>query len=83
MMTTNELRKKFLDFFKKNVWVGVAGGIILFLLVIAGGYYNSFVSQNNAVTGQCQQVEVQYQRRFDLIPNLVGAAKGLDRKSVV
>jgi LemA protein len=46
-------------------------------LVIAGGYYNSFVSQNNAVTGQWQQVEVQYQRRFDLIPNLVGAAKGL------
>ncbi len=47
------------------------------LALMATGYYNSFVSQSNAIEGQWKQVEVQYQRRFDLIPNLVEATKGL------
>lgn len=65
-----------MEFLKKNLlWVILSG--ILFLAVITGGYYNSFVAQNNGVDGQWKQVEVQYQRRFDLIPNLVEATKGL------
>lgn len=50
---------------------------ILVLIVLVGiGYYNSFARKTNAIDGQWKQVEVQYQRRFDLIPNLVEAAKG-------
>ncbi len=43
---------------------------------IFGGYYNSFVSKQQAVDSQWAQVENQYQRRYDLIPNLVAAVKG-------
>lgn len=65
-----------MNFLKKNLlWVAV--GIFVFLLVVTGGYYNTFVTANNSIDGQWKQVEVQYQRRFDLIPNLVEATKGL------
>lgn len=60
---------------KNKIWVIV--GVLVFLLAVGGGHYNSFVTQNNGVDGQWKQVEVQYQRRFNLIPNLVEAAKGL------
>jgi LemA protein len=55
-------------------------GIIVLLVVIAGamlwGNYNSLVSKSQAIEGQWAQVETQYQRRFDLIPNLVESVKG-------
>ncbi|HZD60679.1 MAG TPA: LemA family protein [Anaerolineae bacterium] len=58
----------------------VIGGIFVLILVIAGatfgGYYNSFVTKSQAVDNQWAQVQTQYQRRFDLIPNLVAATKG-------
>lgn len=55
--------------------------IIVAVLVLAtGSYYNSFVSQTNAIEGQWKQVEVQYQRRYDLIPNLVESAKGIQKQ---
>lgn len=53
--------------------------VIIVLAAIAlyvGGKYNGFVSQNEAVTAQWAQVESQYQRRFDLIPNLVSSVQG-------
>ena len=50
------------------------------IVVVAGGYYNSFVTKVNAIQGQWKQVEVQYQRRFDLIPNLVNSVKGLQKQ---
>lgn len=55
--------------------------VILAVLVLGlGGYglstYNSLVSSREAVSGKWAQVESQYQRRFDLIPNLVEAVKG-------
>jgi len=53
----------------------------LAVVVILGGYawttYNSFVSLNTGVDGQWAQVETVYQRRFDLIPNLVASVKGI------
>ena len=52
-------------------------GIVIVLALVAINYYNPFVKQTNAIDGQWKQVEVQYQRRFDLIPNLVEATKGL------
>lgn len=61
------------------------GKIVLFVilgLLIVGALwamttYNSLVSlSENAKTAQAD-IEVQYQRRFDLIPNLVNTAKGI------
>ncbi len=55
--------------------------IIVILLVLVGGYfwtaYNGLVTKSEMIDGQWSQVEVQYQRRFDLIPNLVESAKGV------
>ena len=55
--------------------------IIIGVLVLLGGWlvanYNGFATQNNAIDGQWKQVEVQYQRRVDLVPNLVESVKGL------
>ncbi|PIR92839.1 LemA family protein [Candidatus Falkowbacteria bacterium CG10_big_fil_rev_8_21_14_0_10_43_10] len=53
-------------------------GVILIIAVFSlFGYYNKFVTANEGVDGQWAQVEAQYQRRFDLIPNLVESVKGI------
>ncbi len=55
--------------------------IILGVVALVGLYiwssYNGFVSANEGVNGGWAQVETQYQRRFDLIPNLVNSVKGI------
>ena len=55
--------------------------IIIAVVVIILGYavttYNRFVRATTGADTQWAQVETQYQRRFDLIPNLVGAVKGV------
>ena len=54
--------------------------LILLLVVIAVmagcSSYNRMVEMDEAVTGQWAQVETAYQRRADLIPNLVNTVKG-------
>ena len=39
--------------------------------------YNGLVTKSQNIDGQWAQVETQYQRRFDLIPNLVNSVKGI------
>ncbi len=55
-------------------------GIIAVLLIGFFGWYisarNKFVALDEGVAQQWSQVEVQYQRRLDLIPNLVETVKG-------
>ena len=58
-------------------------GTLLILLVIvavlafwAVGIYNGLVTARNAYKNAFAQIDVQLQRRFDLIPNLVETAKG-------
>lgn len=55
--------------------------ILVVIIIIVGGYiwmtYNRLVTANEAIDGQWAQVETQYQRRFDLIPNLVESVKGI------
>ncbi len=55
--------------------------IILIIIAVVGIYawslYNKMVTANEAVDNQWAQVETQYQRRFDLIPNLVESVKGV------
>lgn len=54
---------------------------ILLIVVLIALYtfstYNRLVTSNEGATAQWKQVETQYQRRFDLIPNLVESAKGV------
>ncbi|MBK5202539.1 MAG: LemA family protein [Prolixibacteraceae bacterium] len=57
----------------------VAGSIIVFLLIMFSwgkGMYNSMVTQEEGVSSAWSQVENVYQRRADLIPNLVSTVKG-------
>jgi len=49
-------------------------GIIAVLLSSCG--YNSMVTKDEDIAGKWAQVETQYQRRSDLIPNLVNTVKG-------
>lgn len=52
-------------------------GVMLGLSVLSSGCsYNTFVQQEEAISGQWAQVENQLQRRNDLIPNLVESVKG-------
>ncbi|TSC52396.1 MAG: LemA protein [Parcubacteria group bacterium LiPW_39] len=54
--------------------------IILAIIVLVGAYawsfYNGLVKQDQAIASQWAQVENQFQRRFDLIPNLVNSVQG-------
>ncbi|MCB0380261.1 MAG: LemA family protein [Flavobacteriales bacterium] len=62
----------------KKTWIilGVVGLLILLMVFSVMGSYNSMVTKDEAVTGQWSQVENVYQRRADLIPNLVNTVKG-------
>jgi LemA protein len=50
--------------------------VVVILAVIAGGSYNRLVGLSQAVDAQWAQVESVYQRRADLIPNLVATVQG-------
>src|SRR4029079_4383184 len=50
--------------------------VVIILAVIAGGTYNNLVGLSQAVDAQWAQVESVYQRRADLIPNLVATVQG-------
>lgn len=58
------------------VWWVVLGVAVL-LVAYLGTVYNGLVKSNEGVDAQWAQVESQYQRRFDLIPNLVNSVKGI------
>lgn len=59
----------------KTWWIVL--GIVALVLLYGWSAYNGFVAKNEAVDGQWAQVEAAYQRRFDLIPNLVESVKGI------
>lgn len=54
----------------------VALGIALITGLWAMGIYNGIVTRSQAAESQWAQVENVYQRRFDLIPNLVNTVQG-------
>jgi LemA protein len=56
--------------------LAVLGIGVLLLLVIAGGSYNRMVKLSQGVDSQWAQVQNDYQRRADLIPNLVATVSG-------
>ncbi len=54
--------------------------VLVLLGLWIGGSYNGLVQTNEEVKAQWSQVEVSYQRRFDLIPNLVSTTKGFAKQ---
>ncbi|SRR6266496_4900103 len=64
---------------KAIVTVSVLGGVLLVLLIVGAifaGSYNSLTTSKNGVDQAWSKVETQYQRRLDLIDNLVASVKG-------
>ena len=61
--------------------VGLLGcvAILIVALIVVGGFFvsvrNNLVGLEESVNQQWAQVESQYQRRYDLIPNLVNTVK--------
>ena len=50
---------------------------MIIILVVSGvGTYNTMVAGEETINGEWAKVETQYQRRSDLIPNLVSTVKG-------
>lgn len=58
----------------KTLWIIV--GVLFLIGVYVVSTYNGLISKNNQADGQWAQVESQYQRRFDLIPNLIASVQG-------
>ena len=68
--------KRLIHNMKNLIWI-VPLALIALVGISAMGSYNAFVSLDEDVDGQWANVETQYQRRFDLIPNLVATVKGV------
>jgi LemA protein len=65
------------------VGLGVLGVIILALFLVGGSYVsakNQMVAKDQTVKSAWSEVDVQMQRRADLIPNLVETVKGFTKE---
>jgi len=65
------------------VGLGVAGVIVLALLMVFGSYVsatNQMVAKDQVVKSAWSEVDVQLERRADLIPNLVETVKGFTKE---
>ena len=51
-------------------------GVLIVLIMIVVGIYNKLVTLKNRFENAFSQIEVQLQRRYDLIPNLIETVKG-------
>ncbi len=65
----------------KGSWIGLGAALIIILaLLLVGGSYvsarNQMVSKTEHVDAMYSDVNVEQQRRLDLIPNLVASVKG-------
>lgn len=56
-----------------NGWIAL--GVVVLLVLVGVGIYNRLVALRNRFKNAFAQIDVQLQRRHDLIPNLVESAK--------
>jgi len=75
----------FITFAKNTKFIFMKKGYIVLIVIVAiilivffwfRGSYNGMVNMSERVAAQWSNVENQYQRRLDLIPNLVNTVKG-------
>jgi LemA protein len=69
----------------RGLWIalGVVGVLVLAVLMVFGSYVgarNQMVAKDQAVKAAWSEVDVQMQRRADLIPNLVETVKGFTKE---
>ncbi len=57
---------------KKWIWIGIVAVVAIYFYAT----YNGFVNREESMKTAWSNVETQYQRRSDLIPNLVNTVKG-------
>lgn len=65
------------------VVLGIVGVLVLALLMVGGSYIsakNQMVAKDQTVKAAWSEVDVQLQRRADLIPNLVETVKGFTKE---
>ena len=62
----------------KRSWTlfGIIAGVVVFLGLLLAGSYNGLVQSRESVRGSINNLQSQYQRRADLVPNLVETVKG-------
>lgn len=62
----------------KSKWLipGIIAGVIVLIIALVAGSYNGLISQRETVNTTFGNLQSQYQRRADLIPNLVNTVKG-------
>jgi len=66
-----------------KITLGIVGAVVLIAAICISwvvGTYNGIVTANESVTAGWSQVQNQYQRRYDLIPNLVETVKGFAKQ---
>ena len=61
---------------KKTVTILIVVALLLVVVISIVSAYNSLVAKDESATSSWAQVESAYQRRADLIPNLVNTVKG-------
>jgi LemA protein len=62
----------------KGCLVGIGLGVLLAIVVAMSiGQYNGLVDKQEATRAAWQEVDNQYKRRFDLVPNLVKTVEGV------
>ena len=61
---------------KKYLWIFIPVFIVILIIIVCVSGYNSLVEKQQNAEQAWAQVENQYQRRADLIPNLVNTVKG-------
>ena len=62
-----------------KIWLGCAAVLVVVILIVGlslAGTYNRLVNLSQQTDRQWSQVENQYQRRADLVPNLVATVQG-------
>jgi LemA protein len=67
----------------------IAGGVFAAIAIVLGmvfmwglSVYNNMITQDEGVRSAWSQVEAQYQRRMDLIPNLVSTVQGYAKQEI-
>ncbi|HHT04530.1 MAG TPA: LemA family protein [Bacteroidales bacterium] len=61
---------------KNTISIVAILGVVLIIIIWLVSAYNGLVQKDEACSQQWSKVESQYQRRLDLIPNLVNTVKG-------
>jgi LemA protein len=66
-----------------GILLGIVGVFVLLILIVAGSFIgsrNTMVAKDQAVKAAWSEVDVQLERRADLIPNLVETVKGFTKE---